>query len=83
MKAVDEAEYGIAVHQVHAHLMVVWPLYRSPPAGYVLASHRGTRAQMDALMGQQFVDTTPARHYMGEGGFHASDFAPWEGALRF
>jgi uncharacterized protein YbdZ (MbtH family) len=83
MNDVDEADFGIAVHAEHTHLMCVWPLYRSLPAGYVLAPHRGTRAQMDSLMVQQFVDTAPARHYVVGGGFPASDFTPWEGALRY
>jgi hypothetical protein len=79
MRNVDVAEYGIAVHQEHKHLMCVWPLHRTPPQGYVFAPPRGTCAEMESLLSQQFVETTPARHY-STSGFPETDFTTDEGA---
>jgi hypothetical protein len=78
----DLAEYGIAVHQEHGQLMCIWPLHRAPPPGYCFSPQRGTLSEMESLLGQQFVETTPARHYTATG-FPESNFTPWEGALRF
>jgi hypothetical protein len=82
MNDVDDAEYGIAVHLEHDHLMCVWPLHRAPPSGYRFAPQRGTCAAMESLLKQQFVDTVPSRHF-ALGGFPESKFTPWDGAARF
>jgi len=82
MDDVDVSEYGIAVHPEHEHLMCVWPLHRAPPPGHSFAPHRGTCAQMESLLRQQFVETTPDRYYVS-GVFPESEFKPWEGAVRF
>jgi hypothetical protein len=82
MNELDVAEYGIAVHKEHIHLMCVWPLHRAPPPGYDFAPLRGTCAQMEFILRQQFVETTPDRYYASQG-FPESEFKPREGAARF
>lgn len=55
-----EDEFGIVKGEVEYS---VWPTRHPLPAGYTYTGPVGTRAEMETLLAQQFVETTPAGYF--------------------
>ena len=60
MNNVDSAEYGIVVNQELQYS--IWPTHLGLPSGYKFAGTVGTRAEMQELLSQQFVETAPSTY---------------------
>jgi MbtH protein len=73
MNSTAAALYAIVVSQEQQYN--IWPLHHPLPAGFRLSGQTGTRAEMEALLAQQFVETTPAGYYANTE-FPGSNWAP-------
>jgi uncharacterized protein YbdZ (MbtH family) len=73
MNAADATPYAIVVSQEQQYN--IWPLHHPLPAGFRLSGQVGTRAEMETLLAQQFVETTPAGYYSNTE-FPGSNWAP-------
>ena len=51
------AAFGIIVSDDQQ--CMVWPIHEAPPSGWQFTAARGTRAQMQARVEQEFVPTAP------------------------
>ena len=60
MDDIDIAEYGIVVNQALQYS--IWPTHLALPSGYKFAGTVGTRAEMQELVSQQFVETAPGTY---------------------
>lgn len=60
MSNIDTAEYGIVVNQALQYS--IWPTHLGLPSGYKFAGSVGTRAEMQELVSQQFVETAPCTY---------------------
>jgi uncharacterized protein YbdZ (MbtH family) len=60
----DGAEYAVVKCEMQYD---IWPTARTLPLGYSYAGPVGTRAEMQSLLSQQFVETTAAT-YRSNGG---------------
>jgi uncharacterized protein YbdZ (MbtH family) len=58
MQNIRSAEFGIIISD-EEHC-TVWPKDEKPPSGWRFTASRGTKAQMQARVDQQFVPTAPA-----------------------
>jgi uncharacterized protein YbdZ (MbtH family) len=60
MSDIDTAEYGIVVNEALQYSL--WPTHVGLPRGYKFAGTVGTRAEMQELLSQQFVETAPCTY---------------------
>ena len=60
MQNVRTANFGIITND-DQHC-TVWPAHEKPPSGWRFTAARGTKAEMQARVDQQFVPTAPAMH---------------------
>ena len=60
MDTVKRALFGIVVNDEHQ--FSVWPTHRRLPPGWSYTGPTGTRAEMQAAVRQQFVETVPATY---------------------
>lgn len=60
MSDIDTAEYGIVVNQELQYS--IWPTQLGLPSGYKFAGTVGTRAELEELLSQQFVETAPSTY---------------------
>ena len=60
MNDIDTAEYGIVVNQALQYS--IWPTHLELPSGYKFAGSVGTRAEMQELVSQHFVETAPCTY---------------------
>lgn len=60
MNDADSAEYGIVMNQSLQYS--IWPTHLERPGGYKFAGTVGTRAEMQELVSQQFVETAPSTY---------------------
>jgi uncharacterized protein YbdZ (MbtH family) len=65
MDTMDDAEYAVVKCEMQYN---IWPTAQMLPVGYSYAGPVGTRAEMQAMLSQQFVETTAAT-YCRSGGF--------------
>jgi MbtH protein len=83
MSNTDRKAFGIVCNEEQQ--FSIWPAHLAPPLGYRFAGPTGTRAEMQALVEQQFVATAPSMHIAQDqrlrdtnwvvSDFAASDFA--------
>lgn len=69
---VNLREYGIVRCEMVFH---IWPTDQQLPAGYSYAGPVGTRAEMEALLSQQFEETVAAT-YPRSAGFTETNWIP-------
>lgn len=60
MSDIDTAEYGIVVNQELQYS--IWPTHLKLPSSHKFAGTVGTRAEMQELLSQQFVETAPCTY---------------------
>jgi uncharacterized protein YbdZ (MbtH family) len=72
MNTMDDAEYAVVKCEMQYN---IWPTSQPLPVGYSYAGPVGTRAEMEALLSQQFVETTAASYCM-TGGFIETNWVP-------
>ncbi len=65
MNDIDTAEYGIVVNDALQYS--IWPTHLALPAGYKFAGTVGTRAEMQELVSQEFVETAPCTYIREQG----------------
>jgi len=71
------AEFGIIV--ADGHQFSVWPMHREVPFGWFFSGLTGTQAEMEVLLLQRFVKTTPVTHITPDKRFRTSQWADTEG----
>ena len=71
------AEFGIIV--TDEHQFGVWPTHQTLPLGWHFTGLTGTQAEMEVLLLQRFVKTTPVTHITPDKRFRASQWADTEG----
>lgn len=69
---IDTREYAIVKCEMHYS---IWPTEQPLPVGYSCAGPVGTRAEMEALLSQQFEETVAAS-YAKSAGFGETSWTP-------
>jgi uncharacterized protein YbdZ (MbtH family) len=59
MNTIDDADYAIVKCEMQYN---IWPTAQALPPGYSFTGPVGTRAEMEALLSDQFVETTAASY---------------------
>ena len=73
MNMVKRATFGIVVNDEQQ--FSVWPTHRRLPPGWNYTGPTGTRAEMQAAVRQQFVETVPATYIARDSRHGASQWA--------
>jgi MbtH protein len=73
MGNIEFAEFGIVVNEEQQ--FSVWPTHLRLPPGCRFAGPVGTNLEMQALIQQQFIETTPATYITPDGRFRNSQQA--------
>jgi len=64
MKNIEAAEFGIVVNAEQQ--FSIWPTHLMLPPGCSFAGPMGTKAEMQALVQQQFIETVPSTYITAE-----------------